>query len=338
MISRVASTCFWLHRQMERADAMARLLRVNQAFVLDAPIPAERKWYPLLVVAGEHERFDAAHGVEARSQGELVREFLTWDRDSPVSILSAVYWARENARMIRDVVSLDMWEVINELWHWLSRGNGRRAFNNDPDTFYRYVTGRAAMFQGVSQNTMLHETAFDFMQLGMLLERAGQTARVLDVHHHTFEDAPTGTESTDERSALARLQWLSLLRSCSGTGPFLRRSASAPTASRVLGFLVLDENFPRSVLHCIERAWLLLQRVRPNSEIGEASWRELDGIRASLMGMTPKSLNARGPHDELTRIVDAISAACDALHTDYFDPPAPQIDTTEALRAGNHAS
>ena len=334
MISRVASTCFWLHRQMERADAMARLLRVNQAFVLDAPIPAERKWYPLLVVAGEHDRFDAAHGVEARAKGELVREFLTWDRDSPVSIVSAVYWARENARMIRDVVSLDMWEVINELWHWLSRGNGRRAFNNDPDAFYRYVAGRAAMFQGVSHNTMLHETAFDFMQLGMLLERAGQTARVLDVHHHTFDDAPSDPES----SALARLQWLSLLRSCSGTGPFLRRSASAPTASRVLGFLVLDEHFPRSVLHCIERAWLLLQRVRPNSELGEASWRQLGGIRESLRAMSPKSLYARGPHDELTRIVDAISGACDALHTDYFDPPGPRIATIEEHSAGNHAS
>lgn len=334
MISRVASTCFWLQRQMERADAMARLLRVNQAFVLDAPIPAERKWYPLLVVAGEHERFDETHGAEARAKGELVREFLTWDRNSPVSIVSAVYWARENARMIRDVVSLDMWEVVNDLWHWLSRGNGRRAFNNDPDTFYRYVTGRAAMFQGVSQNTMLHETAFDFMQLGMLLERAGQTARVLDVHHHTFDDAPSGDEST----ALARLQWLSLLRSCSGTGPFLRRSASAPTASRVLGFLVLDEHFPRSVLHCIERARLLLKRVRPSSEIGEASWQQLDGIRGSLMEMSSNSLHERGPHDELTRIVDAISGVCDALHTDYFDPPAPRIETTEAVRAGNHAS
>ncbi len=330
MISRVAEACFWLHRQIERADAIARLSRVNQGFVLDADLPAERKWYPLVVVSGEQERFDARFPVSARADGDIVREYVTWDTENPTSIHSAIFWARENARTIREVISLDMWEVLNDMWHWLRGGAGRRLFRRDPDAFYRRICDGAAMFQGVCHNTMLHETPFDFMRLGMLLERAGQTARTLDVHHHTFvADDPTAGDV-----ALARLQWMALLRSCSATGPFLKRTRSAPTARSVAGFLLLDESFPRSVFHCVDRAQNFLRRVRPSPEHASRSAEALSQLRESLANQTIAQMYETGVHAEVTRIVRQTAEVCEAIHADYFDP-AP-VGTSNVPAEGQH--
>lgn len=332
MISRVAEACFWLHRQVERSDAVARLSRVNQGFVLDADLPAERKWYPLLVVCGEHERFDERYPSSARADGDIVREYVTWDTENPTSIVTAIFWARENARTIREVISLDMWEVLNDLWHWLRGGAGRRLFRSDPDAFYRRICDGAAMFQGVCHNTMLHEAPFDFMRLGMLLERAGQTARVLDVHHHTFIAEDSQLPSGDV--ALARLQWLALLRSCSATGPFLKRRRSAPTARAVAGFLLLDEGFPRSVFHCVDRAEGLLRRIRGSSSVGERAADALAELRQSLATQTTKRLHDVGVHAEVTRIVQQTAEVCQAIHADYFDP-APFVQQQQQHSASD---
>ena len=324
MISRVAEACFWLQRHMERADAMARLLRVNRSFVLDAGIEAERKWYPLLIVSGEDERFDGAHPTEARADGDLVQEHLAWERDNPVSIATAVYWARENARTIREVISLDMWEVLNDLWHWLREGSGRRMYRRDPDAFYRRVSEAAATFHGVCHNTMVHETAFDFMRLGLLLERAGQTARVVDVHHHTFDAARTSTEI-----ALAELQWLALLRTCSAATPYLRKNRGALSGHEVGAFLVLEQTFPRAVLHCLVRAQNFLARVRPGPDRGERSWAMLQDLVSSFEGATAATLHERGIHQVMTAIVDGTSETCEAIHADYFARPSVAAVSTE---------
>lgn len=318
MISRVAEACFWMHRHMERADAMARLLRVNRSFVLDAPLPPERKWYPLLVVSGEQDHFDEIHGVEARSDGTAVESYLTWSRENAVSLASALYWARENARTVREVVGLDVWEVLNELWLWFRDGAARHAYEDDADAFYRRISDSVAMFQGVCSNTMLHEDALDFMRIGMLLERAGQTARVLDMHHHTFDAAGTDAETVEE-SALAQIQWLALLRSMSGTTPFFKRARAAPNGRRVVAFLVLDPSFPRSVLHCVRRASGLLSSMRPRPDLGRRSWELCTALSHSFDGLDGRALVKRGVHAELTRIVDATSEIATAVHEDYFD-------------------
>ena len=333
MISRVAEVCFWMLRHVERADAMARLLRVNRSFVLDAPLAPARKWTPLIVAVGEEDRFTKAFSRAACDDGECVQAYMTWDTRNPVSIATAVYWARENALTIRDVVSLELWDVLNDHWHWLRGGLGRRLYLRDTEAFYRHVSQTAAMFQGVCHNTMLHDTPFDFMRLGMLLERAGQTARVLDVHHHTFRaghsDRPgdaTAPGSIDE--GVERMHWLALLRLCSGTSPFLKRVRSTPTGKHVTAFLTLDADFPRSIFHCLDRAKTFLERLRPDSSRGVASFEALSALHASLLGVSSETLEGRGLHTELTRLVDGTLAVCDAIHADYFDP-----SLGDALRA-----
>src|SRR5689334_22095644 len=144
MISRVADHCFWFGRYVERAESTARLLAATQSLALDAEIDPAHCWRPVVVVSGEEAQFKerlAAAGDDdpVWGDGERIQDFMAWDTDSGVSILRSVRGARWNARAIRDVVSLDAWEAVNELYLWLHGEPARGEFRDHKDAFYRRV-------------------------------------------------------------------------------------------------------------------------------------------------------------------------------------------------------
>ncbi len=323
MISRVAESCFWLHRYMERAENAARLLEVNLSFVLDASVPSHERWRPFIVVCGEEERFLEFHGEEAIEDGEMVQEYLTWDERNPVAIQSSLRWARENARTIRETISDEMWETLNAAWLWIGGRSARRLFQRDRWAFYVKVKETCQLFHGICHNTVLHEEPFDFMRLGMLLERAGQTARILDVKHHAF-----GPTLGEVETAVEAAQWLAILRNCGANESFFKRSSESVTGPAVAGFLLLENAFPRSVLHCLDRAWNFLQRIRhsDDAEVGEESATLLRALRDRLRNLSIETILQEGEiHEELTRVVDGTSDVCRAIHADYFDPKVPEL-------------
>ncbi len=316
MISRIAESCFWLNRYVERADNTARLLGVNRSFVLDVPLAPQEQWWPIVVVAGEQHRMRQLVGDNGAVDGETVQDYLTWNADNPVSIYSSIRQARENARTIREVISLETWEAINTLWHWLKRGPGRRQYRDDPDAFYRRVREFAATFQGTCHNTMLHEAPFDFMRLGMLLERAGWTARILDVKHHML-----GQHDSGDRTPLEAAHSMALLRSCSATEPFLKRVRQPPTPDRVVRFLLFTETFPRSVIHCVDRVENFLRRIRPGSgPRGAASALHTAKLLEDLERLASEP-NVEGTlHEHVTRVVEALATIVESVCIDYFHP------------------
>lgn len=323
MISRVAESCFWLHRHVERVDSMARLLEVNRAFVLDVPVPALEAWRPLVVVAGEEARFREIHGPEAFGSGEIVEEYLCWERRNPVSVVSAAYWARENARTVRETLSLEMWKCLNSFWLWLTGGPGRKLYARDRADFYRHLKETAQLFRGVCHDTMLHEDPFDFMRLGMLLERAGQTARLLDVKHHAL--GPTRPAASE--NAMEFAHWQATLRSCSAIEPFLKKGR-AVSGRDAAEFLLFEATFPRSVHHCLDRAWNFLRRIcsTPTPEAAPESAALLKDLLDHVRGTTITEVMASGIHEELTHLVEAVAATCEAIHRDFFDPQMPGQD------------
>ena len=316
LISRVAASCFWMSRYVERAENTARLAGVNRAFVLDVDLPVPEQWWPVVVAIGEQERIREHLPEAALLDGERVLEYLTWNEDNSVSIASSIHSARENARTIREVISLEMWETLNTFQHWLRGGKGRRLFREDPEEFFDRVRDHSSTFQGLAHNTMPHESAFDFMRMGMLIERAGWTARILDVKHHRL-DLGAGEVDTPVEAAHA----IALLRSCSATDPFFRMRHGAPTGRRVVDFLLRAPNFPRSVTHCLDRAWNFLKRVRPDNGLtGDRSAKLLAALVKDMQALGPDTVFERGLHGELTRIIDTTAAVCDAIHHDYFAP------------------
>ncbi len=322
MISRVAEACFWTGRQIERADNLARLLSVNQSFVLDVELQAENAWQPVIVVTGELARFRERFPKEALLDGEVVQRYLTWDQDNPVSLVSAAYWARENARTIREVISLELWEALNEFWRWLMDGAGKRLYRSDREAFYNRFKEMAALTNGVARATMLHEEPLTFLQFGLHLERAQQTARIVDIKYHT--QGPTAALETPLEAA----QWLALLRSCSATEPFYKCHQKPPSGIAIVDFLLRYETFPRSVLYTLTAAMSDLKEIRtvaPNR--GAEAEAQLQEVIDFLRQNSAAGLLEIGVHNTLTRVVDSTALICSAMDATYFHPSVPADST-----------
>jgi uncharacterized alpha-E superfamily protein len=323
MISRVAENCFWLTRYIERAETLARVLDVTQSLHLDGSLPGVDPWRPLVIVCGEEEGFLERHGAEAMSDAEKVSADLTWNAENPASIFSSVACARENVRTIRETASLEMWETINSLWLWIQGRAASIAYADSRHKFYRYVRDQSILFEGMRHATMMHEAAYDFMQLGNYLERVSQTARILDVKYHSI-GPDLGWPKPVETA-----QWLAALRSCSAVEPFFKRAANELEAAAVAGFLLFDPAFPRSVRHNLNRAALRLEALRPGDspEIGANSSRQLSDMIVKLDDLTIERAVAQGMHEVLTWVVDESAALCATLRDDFFEW-APDVVTS----------
>jgi uncharacterized alpha-E superfamily protein len=320
MISRVADSCFWLLRYIERAESCARLASVNRMLVLDAEHDRSERWKPVIVVLGEQARFEELVGKERYHDDDDAEDYLTWNQKNSVSIRSSLYWARENARMIREVISREMWETLNTSWQWFTSKAAQREYKKDRSQFYRRIRSLCAEFMGTSDSTMLHEEPLDFMLLGMALERANQTTRLMDVKHHRSVGAGRETLETPWQSA----QWVSQLKLCAAEEPFLKRHRAAPTGRRVVEFLLRDPSFPRSALHCFERAEGLLRRIE-TATLRSAPTASLLALQAMLKHLREAKMPDvvhSGLHEELTRVVDTVALVCDQLQRDFLDPTA----------------
>jgi uncharacterized alpha-E superfamily protein len=320
MISRVAEHCFWLGRYLERAESSARVLRVTLALALDGILPAAQVWGSALTVSGEDVGFATRFKFSARGDGEVVQEYLTWNMANPASIVRSATAARENARSIREVVSLEVWEAINEFHLWLQDRRGRGDYVLQRDSFYRQVRSSTQLILGAIQNSMLHDNAFDFISLGVLLERVGQTARILDVHHHALSQLPSNM-------VLEETLWLSLLRACSGFEPFMKRSAGRVTPSAVAAFLILEPKFPRSIRFCLHHATRRLASIRSPDEAvlpKLESHRRLSALE-TFISEQPRWLEGRERlHQLLTHIVEETATACEELGRELLAVPAKE--------------
>jgi uncharacterized alpha-E superfamily protein len=334
VISRVADHCLWFGRYMERAESTARLLQATRTLVLDADVPVTRCWQPLVIVSGEHPQFVERHGADAEGDGEVVQRYMTWDERNLVSLRSSIRAARDSARNIRDVLSLEVWEEVNELYLWLEAPEAKRLFDDDREQFFRRVRRGTQLVLGVVRSTMLHDTPMAFLWLGVMLERVGQTARILDMHHHTMEQEAAAEESAParggEREGAGEAQqivevalWLSLLRACSGYESFVKKAQGRVTAPGVVSFLLFDAQFPRSLRYCVRSAHRIIGDVWPPETSGaRASLARLQALSRWLDQQEP-SFKPAGIHALLTHVVDETAQICSDVGREILGPPAP---------------
>ena len=315
MISRVADGCFWLTRYLERVDTLARLLAVHHALHIDAGPAGAERWRPLLRVTGQEADFVARAGAAFVDDGEAVQRHLTWDEDHPSSLLAAVRGARENARTVREIMSLETWEAVNDLWLWMRGRAARRLYERNRAAFYERLVQGTVLFHGVAHSTLLHDEPFAFMKLGRAVERAGQTARILDVRS---ERVGSGIEGPVEAAG-----WIATLRSCCAFDPFFRREVQPLSGTAVTRFLLFDRAFPRSVLYNLDEARGLLHALRRGDPVGlpRRSRLALERLRGELLQMDVADVEQRGLHATLRWVVQGTEQLCDAIRDDYLDPP-----------------
>ncbi len=304
MIARIADHLFWFGRYLERVESTARLLFVTHNLALDADLPGADVWGPVVITTGEAEPFAARYGRSASADGERVQYHLTWDTDSWVSLRRSVAMARDNARGMREVLSLEVWQAVNELHLWLDSTTARELYDTHRYEFYRHVQRVAQLALGLTRGTMLHDEALDLLWLGVFLERVGQIARSLDVHHHAL--ARVGT--TDP--AVDAVVWIAVLRSSCALEPYTKRRPGQVTGQAVAEFLIFQPDFPRSVRFAVREAYGCLARVRPPEARDLPGGKSLEALR--VLGHWVDD-QARSPglmnelHAALTHVVDEAS-------------------------------
>src|SRR5215813_3257085 len=331
MISRVADHCFWMGRYVERAENAARVLSATHGLALDGELPAHQCWLPVLIVAGEQPAFYERFGASAAGEEEVVQDYMSWDEKNLSSLVRSVGAARENARSIRDLLSIEVWEAINEAYLWLQGEAARAEYDENRFGFYGRLRSYTELVLGLARTTMLHDQALEFVGLGVLLERAGWTARVLDVHHHALVGQGLG-----DRAAETGL-WLAILRACSGYEPFLRHARGQMSGVAVAKFLLLEPKFPRSVRYCLQGAGERLSIIcapHPEELPGSRTRKRLQFLDQWLRHVKLSHTDPEALHQALTQVVDETAAVCNGLGEELLGQGPTSASATSGETAG----
>jgi len=311
MLSRVAHSLYWMSRYIERAENIARLLEVNLQFILDFrgydDVHLREHWGSILASSGDVELFEK-HYESANSQS--VTEFFAFDLRNQDSILACVFAARENARMIRDQISVEMWETINELYLFLKSRNTADVWAAGPYEFFQDIKRNSHLFQGLTDSTYSRSEGWEFIQFGKFIERAHKTTRILDVKYHILLP-----NAGDVGGAVDTAQWQAVLRSASALEAYRRFYVREILPWKVAEFLIFSDTFPRSVHFCVGQIDEFLRRIlgesgaRPKSAACRLSRR----ILADLQSLTIDEVLKEGLHEFLIEIAKSLEKIGDEV-------------------------
>lgn len=256
MLCRVADSLFWMSRYIERAENTVRLVDVTLQTILDSDYGSEDigygHWTPILTSLGDIALFEA-QDTEKTSQN--VTNFLTFSPKNPSSVFNCIAFARENARMIRDQISSEMWETINRMYLFLKNTDAEKVCRELNFDFFQQIKEFSLLFQGITEATFPHQLGYVFIICGRQIERADKTCRILDSKRHMRSNGQT------ENDALDTAQWSALLRGCSAFEAYHRIYVSEVTGDHVRNLLMLSRDFPRSVLFCVSKLQLAMHAI-----------------------------------------------------------------------------
>jgi uncharacterized alpha-E superfamily protein len=311
MLSRVADSIYWMSRYVERAENLARFIDVTLNMMHDIPAGAEEQWQPLISTTGDHELFDGRCGEPTRDN---VIRFLTFDPEYPNSILSCLRQARENARSVRETIASEMWEQLNHFYYLVRDAAENGRVRDSPHDFFHEVKLASHLFTGIVDATMSRGEGWHFARLGRMLERADKTSRILDVKY--FVLLP---KVQDVGTPLDDMQWSAVLRSVSGFEMYRKRHHGI-TPKRVLGFLVLDRQFPRAIIHCVDTANRSLHAISssPEGTFWNVAEKRLGELRSKLAYITVDEIIAAGLHEFLDSLQTKLNAVGDGIYQTFI--------------------
>jgi uncharacterized alpha-E superfamily protein len=245
MLSRTADSLYWTARYLERADFLSRILdSALRLSAMPAAYGGENLWESVIATAGVAAIFQAKHEHACE---RTVREFLAFDPDNPSSIRSCLAIARANGRAVRTALTAEMWEKINDAWHELKRREKASTTRESFAEFLEWVEDVALAFDGSARRTMLRNDAYWFLRLGGAVERADNTARILDVKYHLLLP-----DREQVGGGLDYFQWTTILREVSALTAYhwVYRDNVKPWL--VADLLILNPQMPRSLASCYE--------------------------------------------------------------------------------------
>ena len=309
MLSRVANSIYWMSRNVERAENMARFIEVTLNFILDQPDNDVAQWEPLVRATGD-EKYFAEHYGSFTSQN--VMQFLTFDSEYHSSICSAISNARENARTVREAISSEAWEQLNAFYHFVRSASKSITSTLDVE-FYQEIVQYSYQFNGTLDATMTRDSGWHFGNVGRMLERADKTSRILDVKYFTLL-----RNVGDVNTTYDDLLWSSVLRSASGFEMF-RKRYHALTVERIVDFLILEQRFPRAVRYCVQQVRSSLCEVAgPVSEAQNQAIGVADALLDRLDATDAETIINNGMHEFVDCLQTSLNELGKAVQETYI--------------------
>jgi uncharacterized alpha-E superfamily protein len=340
MLSRTADHLFWMARYMERAENTARMLDVNYQMSLlpQSAEEAEQGWRGVLGISELTPHFLQHYpAVQARH----VMEFMVRDARNLSSIVACIAAARENARAVRGTLTTEVWETTNQTWLELNRLLARNDFHRDPSALFEWVKFRSHLSRGVTVGTMLQDEALHFLRIGTFLERADNTARLLDVKFQSlagdyfgprsgqFQTQLQGTAATQSQGTgtpardapeVDFYHWSAVLRSVSGFEVYRKVYRNVIRPDKVAELLILRPDMPRSLAACMSALMTNLTLVA-NAQSGE-TLRRAGRLHSDLQFGNIEEILATGLHAYLTQFLDRVGDLGVGISRDFLVPMA----------------
>jgi len=298
-----------MSRYMERAENLARLLDVTwqMSMVPQSLEVANHNWHAVLVLNSLEEVF-ARRYTEVNAENVL--RFMICDADNPSSIYACLRLSRENAHAVRGTITAEMWETINATWLEVRWQSFEQLGVSGIGEFFEWVKMRSSLSRGVTVGTLLQDEAFHFICLGTLLERADNTARILDVKYHVLEPLD------DEEGVTDFYQWGALLRSVSAFEVYRKAYRDVITPERVAELLILRMEMPRSLHFCLNG---VLKNLSLIANRQSAETLRLAGLtHAQLHYARIDDILEEGLHTYLTNFMDRIYEIGDGISRDFL--------------------
>ncbi|MBW0148403.1 alpha-E domain-containing protein [Marinobacter arenosus] len=308
MLSRAASSLFWMARYLERAESQARLLDVSLTMALiDVPEDRVEQLSVPLLVSGTREMFFEYYN-EITPQNLI--DFLVLDDRHPASVYTMIRSARDNALHVRGNLSADVWESINQAWFEMKELRQRGVSESNASTVFDWVRERSHMFRGAAYGTLLRNDAFHFLRLGTFLERADTTARVLDIRY------VMAMKAMEEHPTQSFFEWTAVLHSLAAFEAYQNTYGHNLDPMNVAELLILEPDVPRSLRGCLQEIASLLEEIE--SDTARRSRRLASSLYANIRYGDREYIAERGLHEYLVDFLERIQGIAGQIRNDFM--------------------
>jgi len=310
LLARFAESAFWLGRYVERAENLARIIDVNESFAQERPDSED--WRPIVQINADMERFFEKYDT---ASAENVVQFYVLDQDNSTSILAAVGQARENARMLRHLISTELWTHLNVFHNYLRDLETASLRLAELSRLCMAIKQNCQTHTGIAEGTLYRDQVWHFHEIGKHVERADQSTRLLDIKYHHLLPTPELVGSPFDAG-----QWNALLRSAAGYHAFRRVHPRGMRPETVAGFLLYNRSFPRSVTLSVSATARHLERLVGDFRLahGQASVDAVRSLEHDLAAGRIEDVVASGLHEYLDSVQQRLIAITDELGLQFF--------------------
>lgn len=309
ILARAAGSLFWLARYLERVENLARIVEITETFSRDS---SGSNWMSVVQINADEKRFFEKHKI---ANAASVVHFYLLDSDNPTSVPASLQAAHMNARALRPILSIEMWEQVNVMRNSWRAVSASDLTGPGLTRLCKRLREQCQVSEGIVEGSFAHDEGWHFYRMGKNIERADQITRLLDIKYHLLLPSPDAVGS-----ALDASQWNSLLRAANGYQAFRRVYQGRLSPAAVAGFLLFSDSFPRSMTHCVRQISYIMTQLRSRYKLsaGAAAEEKLDEMRAVISDLSIEKIIENGLHEYLDWAQTQLSALTADIRDGFF--------------------